>query len=137
MQQGTHVARAIAARLAGRAVPPFRYRNKGSLAVIGRAAAVADLGERMRFSGYPAWLLWLFVHILYLVEYENRVLVFIRWAISYFTRGRGARLKALAAKLRALPVPVVGRVAGDALLLDLRCLEDEAGFLAQFGEAKP
>ncbi len=92
MQQGRYVARAIRSRTSGRAVAPFRYRNRGALAVIGRAAAVADLGRRLRFSGYPAWWLWLFVHIMYLVEFENRVLVFVQWAFSYFTRKRGARL---------------------------------------------
>lgn len=92
MQQGRYVARAIRSRASGRPVAPFRYRNKGSLAVIGRAAAVADLGRHLRFSGYPAWWLWLLVHIMYLVEFENRVLVFVHWAFSYFTRKRGARL---------------------------------------------
>ena len=92
MQQGRYVARAIRSRTSGRAVAPFRYRNRGALAVIGRAAAVADLGRRLRFSGYPAWWLWLIVHIMYLVEFENRVLVFVHWAFSYFTRKRGARL---------------------------------------------
>ena len=92
IQQGRHVARSIRQRLHGRATQPFRYHNRGNLAVIGRAAAVADLGPRLRFSGYPAWLLWLFVHIMYLVEYESRVLVFIQWAFSYFTRNRRARL---------------------------------------------
>ena len=92
MQQGRYVARAIRSHASGRPVAPFRYRNKGSLAVIGRAAAVADLGKHLRFSGYPAWCLWLLVHIMYLVEFENRVLVFIHWAFSYFTRKRGARL---------------------------------------------
>ncbi len=92
MQQGRYVARAIRLRAAGRTVHPFRYRNRGELAVIGRAAAVADLGRRLRFSGYPAWWLWLFVHIMYLVEFENRVLVLVHWAFSYFTRKRGARL---------------------------------------------
>jgi len=91
MQMGRHAARVIRARLRGARAPAFRYRDKGSLAVIGRAAAVADLG-RLRFTGYPAWLLWLFIHIMYLVEFENRVLVFVQWAFSYFTRKRGARL---------------------------------------------
>ncbi len=91
MQQGRYAARAIRRRLGDKKVSPFRYVNKGSLAVIGRAAAVADLGF-VRFSGYPAWLLWLFVHIMYLVGYTNRALVFVQWAYSYFTRGRGARI---------------------------------------------
>ncbi len=70
---------------------PFRYRNYGSMATIGRAAAVADFGW-LRLSGYPAWLAWLFVHLMKLVEFENRVLVFTQWAWNYFTRNRGARL---------------------------------------------
>ncbi len=91
MQQGRYVGRLIRARLEEKTLPAFAYRNRGNLAVIGRAAAVADLG-RMKFSGYPAWLLWLFIHIMYLVEFENRLLVFVQWAFSYFTRKRGARL---------------------------------------------
>jgi len=91
IQTGRHVARAIADRLEGRTPAPFRYRNLGSLAVIGRAAAVADFG-RLRFSGYPAWLLWVFVHIMQLVEYQNRAVVFVQWAFNYFTRNRGARV---------------------------------------------
>ena len=91
IQQGRYVADAIRRRLAGDAVRPFRYRNKGELATIGRAAAVADFG-RLRFSGAVAWLLWLFVHLMYLVGFENRVLVFVQWAWNYATRNRGARL---------------------------------------------
>ncbi len=91
MAQGRYVARAIARRLKDRPVKPFRYFDKGQLATIGRAAAVADFG-RLRFSGYPAWLLWLFVHLMYLVEFENRMLVFVQWAWNYLTRRRGTRL---------------------------------------------
>jgi NADH dehydrogenase FAD-containing subunit len=91
MQQGSYVARLIRERLRGRSIAPFRYRNRGNLAVIGRAAAVPDLGW-LRLTGYPAWLLWLFVHIMYLVEFGNRLLVFAHWAYSYFTRKCGARL---------------------------------------------
>jgi NADH dehydrogenase len=87
MQQGAYAAR----RCLGRAVGPFRYRDKGQLAVIGRNAAVCDLGTA-RFSGFPAWLLWLFVHIGYLIEFDNKVLVMVQWAFAYFTRKRGARL---------------------------------------------
>jgi NADH dehydrogenase len=71
--------------------PPFHYRDKGSLATIGRAAAVAQFG-RIHISGFLAWLAWLFVHILFLIGFRNRVLVFIQWAWSYFTYERGARL---------------------------------------------
>lgn len=91
MQQGRYVATAIRKRLRGKPCPPFRYRDRGQLATIGRAAAVADL-RGFRFSGYPAWLLWLFVHLLYLVEFQNRILVLIQWAWLYFTRNRGARI---------------------------------------------
>lgn len=91
MAQGRYVAKLIEARLVGRSLPPFRYRDKGMLATIGRSHAVADLGL-VRFSGTPAWLAWLFIHLLYLVEFENRLLVLIQWAWSYFTRNRGARL---------------------------------------------
>ena len=91
MQQGRYVARAVRARLDGRAAPPFRYRDKGNLATIGRAAAVADI-KGIHLSGFVAWLTWLVVHLFYLVGFQNRLLVFIRWAIGYTTRGRGTRL---------------------------------------------
>ena len=71
--------------------PPFHYWDKGSLATIGRAAAVADFG-RIHISGFIAWLAWLFVHILFLIGFRNRLLVFIQWAWSYVTYERGARL---------------------------------------------
>ena len=70
---------------------PFRYNNKGSLAVIGRNKAVADLG-RFKFDGFFAWLIWVFVHILNLVEFDNKVLVLFQWAWNYFTRKRSALL---------------------------------------------
>jgi NADH dehydrogenase len=91
MSEGRYVARLIADLVRGRTTPDYHYRNKGNLAVIGRASAVADFGW-FRMTGYPAWLLWLFVHLMYLVEYDNRSLVFIQWAWNYFTRNRGARL---------------------------------------------
>jgi NADH:quinone reductase (non-electrogenic) len=91
MQQGRHAAKAVRARLHGRTPPPFRYRDKGNLATIGRAAAVADI-RRIKISGFPAWITWLLVHLFYLVGVQNRLLVLIRWSISFATRGRGARL---------------------------------------------
>ncbi len=91
MQQGRYAARLVRRRVAGKEAPPFRYRNKGTVAVIGRAAAVADLGF-FRFSGPVAWWFWLFIHIMYLVGFANRVLVLVQWAQAYVTRGRGARL---------------------------------------------
>jgi NADH dehydrogenase len=87
MQQGRHVARLIR----GEKREPFHYFNKGNLAVIGRAAGVADFGF-WRFSGIIAWLIWLFVHLMYLVQFRNRLLVFIRWGFTYLTWDRGARL---------------------------------------------
>ncbi|PYT26077.1 MAG: FAD-dependent oxidoreductase [Acidobacteria bacterium] len=91
MQEGRYVAEIIRGRLEGHAPRPFRYRDKGNLATIGRAAAVADFG-RIHLGGFPAWLIWLFVHLMYLAEFDNRLLVFIQWAYNYFTRNRGARL---------------------------------------------
>ena len=91
MQQGRYVARLIAGRLDGRQMEPFRYQDKGSMATIGRRATVADFG-RIRFGGLPAWLLWSAVHVFFLIEYENRVLVALRWLWNYVTRNRGTRL---------------------------------------------
>lgn len=91
MQQGRYVANLIRSRLDGRRPRAFRYRNRGSLAVIGRNHAVADFG-RVRLFGYPAWLAWVFVHIWYLIEFDNKLLVMIQWAFDYFSRKRGARL---------------------------------------------
>jgi NADH dehydrogenase len=91
IQQGRYAARVVRERLGGRDSAPFHYRDKGNLATIGRAAAVADL-KRVRLSGFPAWVTWLVVHLFYLVGFQNRVLVLIRWSVSFTTRGRGARL---------------------------------------------
>lgn len=91
MQQGGYTARLIRKRLAGGTLPAFRYFDKGNLAVIGRASAVADIFG-FHISGLPAWLVWLFVHLMNLVEFSNRVLVFIHWGFLYFTFNRGARL---------------------------------------------
>jgi NADH dehydrogenase len=91
MQQGRYAARAISERLRGKEPPPFRYRDKGNLATIGRAKAVADI-KGLQLSGLFAWLTWLFVHLFYLIGLQNRLLVFIRWTFSFVTRGRGARL---------------------------------------------
>jgi NADH:quinone reductase (non-electrogenic) len=91
IQQGRHVAKNVERDLAGRPRRPFRYRDKGSLAVIGRAQAIADLG-RLRISGFPAWLAWCFVHILFLIGFRNRVVVLFEWAWAWLTDQRGARL---------------------------------------------
>jgi NADH dehydrogenase len=91
MQEGRYAAKVVKARLRGRELGPFRYRDKGNLATIGRARAVADL-HWVKVSGFPAWLLWLVVHIWYLIGFQNRLLVIIRWAISFVTHGRGGRV---------------------------------------------
>jgi NADH dehydrogenase len=91
MQQGRYAAKLVRGRLNGRDVGPFRYHDKGNLATIGRAAAVADL-HRVRLSGFLAWVTWLVIHLYYLIGFQNRLLVLIRWSFSFVTRGRGARL---------------------------------------------
>jgi NADH dehydrogenase len=91
MQQGRYAAGALRDRLRGGDTPPFHYRDKGNLATIGRAAAVADI-KGLRLSGFIAWLTWLLVHLWYLVGFQNRIVVFLRWAFSFATHDRGARL---------------------------------------------
>ena len=91
MQEGRYAAELISDRLRGRARAPFRYVDKGNLATIGRSRAVADV-KGLHFSGFPAWVVWLAVHLFYLIGFENRLLVFFRWTISFLTHGRGARL---------------------------------------------
>jgi NADH dehydrogenase len=91
MQQGRHVAKAITRSMRGEPREPFRYHDKGSLATIGRRAAVAEIG-RLRMSGFFAWVAWLLVHIVYLIGFKNRASVLLDWAWSYFTYQRGARL---------------------------------------------
>jgi NADH dehydrogenase len=91
MQQGRYAAKLIRNRLRGKPTAPYRYVDKGNLATIGRARAVADI-KGLRFSGVVAWVLWLTIHLWYLVGFQNRVLVFIRWSFSFATHGRGARL---------------------------------------------
>lgn len=91
MQQAKYVANLIQRRLKGEPPIPFVYRDLGSMATIGRSAAVADLGW-VRFSGLLAWLAWLFVHIMYIITFENRLLVLAQWTWNYITRGRSARL---------------------------------------------
>jgi NADH dehydrogenase len=91
MQQGRYAAEAIRRRMEQRAPEPFRYHDKGSLAVIGRKSAVVQIGK-LHVTGAIAWLMWLFIHLMYLVGFGNRVIVFIRWGIQYITFDRGARL---------------------------------------------
>ena len=92
IQEGQYVAKLIQREISGKAErQPFKYWDKGSLATIGRAAAIAQFGK-LHISGFLAWLSWLFVHIFFLIGFRNRILVFIQWAWSYFTYERGARL---------------------------------------------
>jgi len=91
MQQGHYIAALIQQRLKGSNLIPFRYFDRGNLAVIGRNAAVVDLGF-IKFSGFLAWLTWVFVHIYFLIEFDNKLVVMMQWAWNYWTRKRGARL---------------------------------------------
>jgi NADH dehydrogenase len=96
MQAGAHVAKLVAAELAAGGGPkparaPFVYVDKGNMATIGRSAAVAQIG-RLHFSGYPAWLAWLALHLVFLIGFRNRLSVLLQWTYSYFTYKRGARI---------------------------------------------
>jgi len=92
IQGGRYAAKVIRARLEGKKeLAPFHYFNKGEMAVIGRAAAVANIFG-LHISGWPAWMIWLFIHLMYIVEFQSRVLVFIQWGFEYLTFSRGARL---------------------------------------------
>jgi NADH:ubiquinone reductase (H+-translocating) len=91
IQMGEYAARTIAGDLAGRPRRAFNYWDKGQLAVIGRGQAVADIW-RLHFGGFLAWLIWIFVHVFFLIGFRNRVLVLLQWAWSYITYSRGARL---------------------------------------------
>ena len=104
IQQGRAAADNVLRRVGGQPTRPFRYRDKGSMATIGRAAAVAVVG-RFKLSGLVAWLAWLLVHIMFLIGFRNRLLVLFEWAWAYVTWHRGARL---------ITGPWKGRGSGDA-----------------------
>ena len=91
MQEGVYAARSIMARLQGRTLPPFRCKDKGIMATIGRKMAVCVIG-RLKISGFIAWVLWLTIHVVYLIGFRNRLLILIEWAWAYVTFERGARL---------------------------------------------
>src|ERR1700678_2856334 len=91
IQQGSYVGKLIRARLQNKKMPAFHYFDKGNLATIGRGAAVADLNW-LQISGWPAWLIWVFIHLLYIVEFQNRLLILLQWAWLYITFDRSARL---------------------------------------------
>jgi len=104
-QQGRYVARGIEKRLSGeKQEAPFSYFDKGTMAVIGKHAAVANIG-RFRFGGITAWLMWLFIHLLLLINFESRLVVLVRWAFSYFTHSRGSRVLIATGTLR---LPITG-----------------------------
>lgn len=129
MQQGKYVARSIARRMQEKEVAPFKYANKGSLAVVGRSRAVAEIG-RFEFAGWFAWMLWAVVHIAYLVEFHNRAVVLMRWAVAYFTRKRGARL------ITNDHGPVGSSGADDAELLGDQAAADPETPVAADGDAR-
>jgi NADH dehydrogenase len=91
IQQRRYAAKAVRARLKDRAAPPFRHHDKGNVATIGRTAAVAAI-KGIKLSGFLAWTTWLLVHLFYLVGFQNRLLVLIRWSVTFATRGRGVGL---------------------------------------------
>jgi NADH dehydrogenase len=91
MQQGRYLARTISRELAGKPRQPFRFVDKGQMATIGRSRAIVEIGQ-LKLAGFPAWLLWLVVHIYYLTGFKNRLLVVLQWAWSYVSFRRGARL---------------------------------------------
>ena len=104
MQEGEYVAKLIQKRLKGETLRPFKYVDRGSLAMIGQHAAVVDLGF-IKLRGFFAWFVWLFIHIYFLIEFDNKLVVMIQWLWSYFTRNRGARL--ITGKETIAPVPIV------------------------------
>ena len=91
VQQGQYLAKLLRERIKGYSLPPFHYVDAGSLAVIGQNKAVANMGH-IRFSGALAWFVWIFAHIYYLIEFDNKLIVMLQWGWNYFTRNRGARL---------------------------------------------
>jgi NADH dehydrogenase len=111
-QQGQYLARLLVARAAGRSVGPFRYRDFGILATIGRSHAVAQFG-RFRISGFFAWLLWSFAHIYFLIGFRNRLSVALNWAWNYLTFQRGTRLITGLSGLRPTPPPPIADVYED------------------------
>jgi NADH:ubiquinone reductase (H+-translocating) len=103
IQEGRFVAKLINARLSGRPLPTFRYRNLGNMATIGRSAAVADFGK-LHFSGFLAWVMWLVIHLMNLVGFRNRLLVLVQWGWNYFSHDRSARLITGPAENDDLPI---------------------------------
>ncbi|QYX31765.1 NAD(P)/FAD-dependent oxidoreductase [Sphaerospermopsis torques-reginae] len=103
MQEGEYVAKLVQKRLKGETMPQFNYVDRGSLAMVGQHAAVVDLGF-IKLKGFLAWFFWLFIHIYFLIEFDNKLVVMIQWVWNYFTRNRGARL--ITGKEVVKPAPV-------------------------------
>lgn len=117
MQEGKHAAENIRRQLRGEPMKPFHYWDRGTFAVIGRGAAVGVAFNRFRISGFLAWLSWLFIHVLFLVEFRSKLAVLLNWGYSYFTYGRSARLiVAEASKLTLAPRGADGQVSSEPLL---------------------
>jgi NADH dehydrogenase len=114
MQQGMYVAKLIQQRLRYQTLPSFHYKDAGNLAVIGRHAAVADLGF-IKFSGFFAWWIWVFAHIYYLIEFDNKLIVLLQWSWNYFTRKHGARLITGSDVLPAIAHQVAQDMEADSL----------------------
>ncbi|MBD2138679.1 NAD(P)/FAD-dependent oxidoreductase [Anabaena sp. FACHB-1237] len=110
MQEGEYVAKLIRKRLQGETIAPFKYIDMGSLAMIGQHAAVVDLGF-MKLKGFFAWFVWLFIHIYFLIEFNNKLIVMIQWIWNYFTRNRGARLITGKETLASIPFDNNGHYA--------------------------
>ncbi len=110
IQGGKYVAEVIQKRMQGKATRPFRYFDKGQMATIGRSAAVAEIGP-LRFGGFPAWMAWLLVHIVYLVGFDNRLLVFAQWTWMYLTYNRGVRIILTPERSEAVRVHLNGRAS--------------------------
>jgi len=113
MQTGTHAANNILERVAGRPAKKFHYTDKGSMATIGRNKAIADL-RGLRLTGFPAWLSWLLIHLIFLIGFRNQIMVFIKWAWAYVAYTHGARLSYRG--FRPAVAPKEQRVTADDLL---------------------
>ena len=119
MEMGSYLAKAIKTKLAKKPVNPFHYKDKGSMAVIGRNEAVADLNF-MKLSGFPAWFIWIFVHIYFLIEFDNKLLVLLQWAFNYFTYLRGARLITGDDSIPALSETVMAEMETEIVAVDAK-----------------
>src|SRR5690606_33999126 len=114
IQQGRYAARTILNDLKGKPRSPFRYRDKGIMATVGRSRAVVEI-DSIKASGFLAWLMWSFVHVAYLIGFRSRVVVMFEWFWQYVPHKRGARLITARAALRPSPSAEADRPAAEAL----------------------